>query len=307
MNSDGSTPSLSIVLSMSQHSFMEFLAQFHLTHVHKVLRVPALYGQPLDLHKLYIVVHGFGGYYKVTAEKEWDAVVELTLLSSTCAASIIQKAYENCLLDFEVHMAPEQDPYGVLDSIKCPVCGDAGNEEDFVLCDGANCQSGGHYRCLNLTTIPDGDWFCDSCKTATDGYLSTPPRVTPVVDSPAVVPAPAVVDSLAVDSLFDSLAVDSLDVVDSLVDSLAVDSLAVADSLAVVTAPAVPRTAVFDQGDELHFDIGLMEFLDLQLGDDVLTTSAVDLSSFIDSVLADLDNLRERVLSFREKECGSQP
>ena len=34
-------------------------------------------------------------------------------------------------------------------------------EADFLLCD--SCPKGGHYRCLGLQGVPDGDWHCEAC------------------------------------------------------------------------------------------------------------------------------------------------
>lgn len=45
----------------------------------------------------------------------------------------------------------------------CQLCQKGDNEELLLLCDG--CDKGCHTYCHNpqITTIPEGDWFCPSC------------------------------------------------------------------------------------------------------------------------------------------------
>ena len=47
------------------------------------------------------------------------------------------------------------------DETPCLVCGAADDEASFVLCE--LCPKGGHFRCLNLPCVPEGDWFCHNC------------------------------------------------------------------------------------------------------------------------------------------------
>ena len=47
------------------------------------------------------------------------------------------------------------------DETPCLVCGRADDEASFVLCE--SCPKGGHFRCLNLPGVPEGDWFCPAC------------------------------------------------------------------------------------------------------------------------------------------------
>lgn len=47
------------------------------------------------------------------------------------------------------------------DETPCLVCGRADDEAAFVLCE--SCPSGGHFRCLNLPSVPEGEWFCGAC------------------------------------------------------------------------------------------------------------------------------------------------
>ena len=51
-----------------------------------------------------------------------------------------------------------------LEDLVCEVCGDGGDEELLIMCDGA-CGCGYHTYCLTpeLEEVPDGDWFCTSC------------------------------------------------------------------------------------------------------------------------------------------------
>ena len=53
----------------------------------------------------------------------------------------------------------------VVDEVKCEVCGSGDREDEVLLCDGCDC--GFHIFCLKppLKKIPDGDWFCQKCKT----------------------------------------------------------------------------------------------------------------------------------------------
>ena len=47
------------------------------------------------------------------------------------------------------------------DETPCLVCGRADDEAAFVLCE--SCPSGGHFQCLNLARVPEGEWFCGAC------------------------------------------------------------------------------------------------------------------------------------------------
>ncbi|PGH23749.1 hypothetical protein AJ80_02179 [Polytolypa hystricis UAMH7299] len=48
------------------------------------------------------------------------------------------------------------------DSQPCPVCGDDGNEDLLLLCDG--CDAVSHTFCVGLDAVPSGPWFCDQCE-----------------------------------------------------------------------------------------------------------------------------------------------
>ena len=51
------------------------------------------------------------------------------------------------------------------DDVPCLACGRADGESDFVLCENG-CPTGGHYQCLGMAAVPEGDWFCDACAEA---------------------------------------------------------------------------------------------------------------------------------------------
>ena len=48
------------------------------------------------------------------------------------------------------------------DDVPCLKCGGVDRPDDFVLCEG--CDQGGHTDCVGLTSVPEGDWFCDRCE-----------------------------------------------------------------------------------------------------------------------------------------------
>nr|CUU97693.1 hypothetical transcript [Hymenolepis microstoma] len=49
-------------------------------------------------------------------------------------------------------------------NVRCRICRKKGDDDSLLLCDG--CNAGFHLYCLrpSLHTIPEGDWFCVSCK-----------------------------------------------------------------------------------------------------------------------------------------------
>ena len=46
-------------------------------------------------------------------------------------------------------------------SVRCEVCGSAGDAETMLLCD--RCDRGYHTGCLQLGAVPDGEWYCPPC------------------------------------------------------------------------------------------------------------------------------------------------
>ena len=47
----------------------------------------------------------------------------------------------------------------------CEKCKEPGCDEDLLLCDGMDftCNAMFHYRCVGLTSVPSGLWFCEDC------------------------------------------------------------------------------------------------------------------------------------------------
>lgn len=47
----------------------------------------------------------------------------------------------------------------------CSICGGIEDEDLIILCDGPGCANEIHMYCLTpiMTTVPDGDWFCEAC------------------------------------------------------------------------------------------------------------------------------------------------
>ncbi|MCJ1286986.1 PHD and RING finger domain-containing protein 1 [Xylographa opegraphella] len=48
-----------------------------------------------------------------------------------------------------------------IDSPPCPKCGNDNTDDVLLLCDG--CDLGYHLYCVDLDTVPEGEWFCDDC------------------------------------------------------------------------------------------------------------------------------------------------
>jgi hypothetical protein len=53
----------------------------------------------------------------------------------------------------------------VLQQTACSICGGVDDEDLIILCDGPGCANEIHMYCLvpALTSLPDGDWYCDAC------------------------------------------------------------------------------------------------------------------------------------------------
>lgn len=47
------------------------------------------------------------------------------------------------------------------DELTCVVCENGDDEAELMICDG--CDRGFHSFCLNLPTVPVGDWYCSAC------------------------------------------------------------------------------------------------------------------------------------------------
>eukprot|EP01088_Endostelium_zonatum_P011929 TRINITY_DN26086_c0_g1_i1.p1 TRINITY_DN26086_c0_g1~~TRINITY_DN26086_c0_g1_i1.p1 ORF type:complete len:226 (-),score=17.52 TRINITY_DN26086_c0_g1_i1:47-724(-) len=66
-----------------------------------------------------------------------------------------------------VNKDTEKEKQRKYDVLLCHICGDGAHEDKILLCD--KCDEGFHMYCLSppLETIPQGDWFCSTCTSAT--------------------------------------------------------------------------------------------------------------------------------------------
>uniref|UniRef100_A0A182R9U1 ARID domain-containing protein n=1 Tax=Anopheles funestus TaxID=62324 RepID=A0A182R9U1_ANOFN len=65
-------------------SFLNDLHMFHEKHGTTYLKLPKISGKDVDLHKLYSIVIGRGGWMKVNAREDWDEVIEELDLPTRC-------------------------------------------------------------------------------------------------------------------------------------------------------------------------------------------------------------------------------
>ncbi|XP_050073198.1 AT-rich interactive domain-containing protein 2 [Anopheles maculipalpis] len=65
-------------------SFLNDLQMFHEKHGTPYLKLPKISGKDVDLHKLYSIVIGRGGWMKVNAREDWDEVIEELDLPTRC-------------------------------------------------------------------------------------------------------------------------------------------------------------------------------------------------------------------------------
>ncbi|XP_041774676.1 AT-rich interactive domain-containing protein 2 isoform X2 [Anopheles merus] len=65
-------------------SFLNDLQTFHEKHGTPYLKLPKISGKDVDLHKLYSIVIGRGGWMKVNAREDWDEVIEELDLPTRC-------------------------------------------------------------------------------------------------------------------------------------------------------------------------------------------------------------------------------
>ena len=77
-----------------------------------------------------------------------------------------------------LHFGDEDDEDGD-EEAHCELCHGKGDEEHMLLCD--DCNKGFHTFCLQppLTAVPEGDWWCRSCRnlTITDPLVKRTARV----------------------------------------------------------------------------------------------------------------------------------
>lgn len=64
-----------------------------------------------------------------------------------------------------------EDP---VDTSPCIICNSIDAGEVVMLCDG--CDASVHPRCAGLAVVPEGDWFCTSCKPAPKAAKAAPKR-----------------------------------------------------------------------------------------------------------------------------------
>ena len=76
-------------------------------------------------------------------------------MSSYAVSDRVQVADQDPSVVFEEYY--DDDP----ESAPCPVCGNDDHEEVLILCDG--CDAGFHTYCLDLDSVPAGQWFCPDC------------------------------------------------------------------------------------------------------------------------------------------------
>jgi hypothetical protein len=99
--------------------------------------------------------------------KTWDAAPPQPV-TRPAAAAAGSDSEEDKSADKPVprppHYPPHYDPTLGSDEeldVPCMHCGRADGEESFVLCDG--CSNGGHFQCLGMAGVPEGDWRCVVC------------------------------------------------------------------------------------------------------------------------------------------------
>ncbi|KAL1919563.1 uncharacterized protein VTP21DRAFT_2256 [Calcarisporiella thermophila] len=87
---------------LTQEQFVKSLRDF-LASKNITLRIPNMGKQPVNLYLVYLAVTRMGGYEKVTRERAWRQVAELTGIASMTANPIqsLRKHYQNILLPFE--------------------------------------------------------------------------------------------------------------------------------------------------------------------------------------------------------------
>ena len=85
--------------------------------------------------------------------------------------------YSDCLLIPIPHTNPGYTHGRETDTFfSRPRCGSPEDEASFVLCD--SCPKGGHFACLGLPSVPQGDWFCVDCGGDPAPVPATPARAS---------------------------------------------------------------------------------------------------------------------------------
>ena len=74
----------------------------------------------------------------------------------------VGSALHKAVMDCSVKLAKK---LGTGSDVACLTCGrtESKSPNEIVLCDACDC--GVHVRCLGLTAVPEGSWFCSRCRT----------------------------------------------------------------------------------------------------------------------------------------------
>eukprot|EP00325_Prymnesiales_sp_UTEX-LB-985_P003595 CAMPEP_0174712708 /NCGR_PEP_ID=MMETSP1094-20130205/13617_1 /TAXON_ID=156173 /ORGANISM="Chrysochromulina brevifilum, Strain UTEX LB 985" /LENGTH=456 /DNA_ID=CAMNT_0015911805 /DNA_START=57 /DNA_END=1423 /DNA_ORIENTATION=- len=65
--------------------------------------------------------------------------------------------------DMEVEEEEDEEDDEEDDNDLCDTCGEAGDGDVLLCCDGAGCKAQFHLACVGLKKLPKGDWFCVAC------------------------------------------------------------------------------------------------------------------------------------------------
>ena len=108
---------------------------------------------------------------EIKSEPDADVAEAAALIAHTDAATVDRRREPRVVTDHPLNRWGEPEP-----NVTCLVCGDFGDDSEFVLCDG--CPAGGHLDCLKLLRKPDSgdDWHCDACEGGKLAGIQPPGR-----------------------------------------------------------------------------------------------------------------------------------
>jgi hypothetical protein len=108
---------------------------------------------------------------EIKSEPDADVAEAAALIAHTDAATVDRRREPRVVTDHPLNRWGEPEP-----NVTCLVCGDFGDDSEFVLCDG--CPAGGHLDCLKLLRKPDAgdDWHCDACEGGKLAGIQPPGR-----------------------------------------------------------------------------------------------------------------------------------
>ena len=108
---------------------------------------------------------------EIKSEPDADVAEAAALIAHTDAATVDRSREPRVVTDPPLNRWGEPEP-----NVTCLVCGDFGDDSEFVLCDG--CPAGGHLDCLKLIRKPDSgdDWHCDACEGGKLAGIQPPGR-----------------------------------------------------------------------------------------------------------------------------------